>query len=544
ASASYTYAGDANHMGSSDSKEFTIGKAALTVTTDPKSRVYGDTNPAFTGSITGIQNSDNITATYTSLATAASAVGGYAVTATLSDPTNKLGNYTVTNAGNTLTVTPAAISVKANDAARMQGAANPIFTGAITGIKNGDAITASYSTVATETSPAGEYAIVPELSGDKLRNYQTPEIIKGKLIVYLVPVIAIVNPAPTETGKVVSVEAAYTGTITSPKWIWSFNVSGTDGALATGSKVTGSTTAPTTPGVYTVKLSYQNAMGENKESESVFVTVYDPNGGFVTGGGWINSPKGAIRTSSYGLAGGDATGKANFGFVAKYKNGKTNLPEVDGNTEFQFTAGNLNFKSSSLEAMSLVVTSDKATYKGVGIMNGITGFKFTVIAIDGDVKGKLNNDKFRIRIWDASNALVYDNLVGSTGAEDYTEASDFIGGGSIVIHDASVKGGSTTSKAVVASAVKSELPTTQFYNYPNTFSNRTTIAFSLDKAQDFALEVYDVRGALVKKVVSGVAEAGKVYEYDLDAHNMSEGIYFGRLITSSGAQTIKMLLKK
>ena len=84
-----------------------VTPAPLTVTTDAKSRVYGDDNPPFTGSITGIQNGDAITASFGCSATITSPVGGYPITASLSDPGKKLGNYTVTNAGNTLTISPA-----------------------------------------------------------------------------------------------------------------------------------------------------------------------------------------------------------------------------------------------------------------------------------------------------------------------------------------------------------------------------------------------------------------------------------------------------
>ena len=42
------------------------------------------------------------------------------------------------------------------------------------------------------------------------------------------------------------------------------------------------------------------------------ITVYDPNAGFVTGGGWIDSPLGAYIPDP-ALA-----GRANFGFVSKY----------------------------------------------------------------------------------------------------------------------------------------------------------------------------------------------------------------------------------
>src|SRR5438477_11949680 len=55
---------------------------ASSVTAADANRLYGDPNPAFTGTITGIKNADNITATYASAATAASPVGTYAIVPT------------------------------------------------------------------------------------------------------------------------------------------------------------------------------------------------------------------------------------------------------------------------------------------------------------------------------------------------------------------------------------------------------------------------------------------------------------------------------
>jgi hypothetical protein len=62
---------------------------------------------AFTGSVTGQKYGDNITiGSFASAgATAAAPVGSYQISATLSDPTSKLANYTVTNNYGTLTVT-------------------------------------------------------------------------------------------------------------------------------------------------------------------------------------------------------------------------------------------------------------------------------------------------------------------------------------------------------------------------------------------------------------------------------------------------------
>ena len=65
------------------------------MTANNASRTYGATNPAFTGTITGIKNGDNITATYATTATVTSPVGNYPITPTLVDPNGKLSNYTV-----------------------------------------------------------------------------------------------------------------------------------------------------------------------------------------------------------------------------------------------------------------------------------------------------------------------------------------------------------------------------------------------------------------------------------------------------------------
>ena len=48
-------------------RSFTITQAVLTVVADNAQRRYGETNPVFTGTLTGIQYGDNITATYAAL---------------------------------------------------------------------------------------------------------------------------------------------------------------------------------------------------------------------------------------------------------------------------------------------------------------------------------------------------------------------------------------------------------------------------------------------------------------------------------------------
>src|SRR5258707_1165403 len=150
-----------------------LSLALLTVTAISVSRLYGDANPALSVTILGIKNGDSITASVSTTATPTSPIGTYPIVATLIDPTNKLGNYTVTINNGTLTVNPTPLSVTAANASRLFGTPNPPFSGIITGIKNGDPITATYSTTAIATSPAGTYPITPALvdPAGKLGNY-------------------------------------------------------------------------------------------------------------------------------------------------------------------------------------------------------------------------------------------------------------------------------------------------------------------------------------------------------------------------------------
>ncbi len=76
----------------------------LYVTANANSKIQGET-ASDSGTLTGVVNNDGITASFSSAGDAASAAPGqYIISATLSDPNNKLSNYTVHRTDATLTV--------------------------------------------------------------------------------------------------------------------------------------------------------------------------------------------------------------------------------------------------------------------------------------------------------------------------------------------------------------------------------------------------------------------------------------------------------
>ena len=249
----------------------------------------------------------------------------------------------------------------------------------------------------------------------------------------LVPLVSNVAPVVGEITTAVVVEvntltsasAAFTdadqGDTHTATWDWGDTITSAGIIVETAGvgNATGSHSYDT-PGVYIVSVTVTDNDGASDTSIFEFVVVYDATGGFVTGGGWIDSPGGAYVPDP------SMTGKANFGFFSKYKKGAATPM---GQTEFTFSAGDLNFQSDSYDW--LVIAGAKAMYKGTGTINGTGSYAFQLTAIDGEISGGGGVDKFRIKIKDADDGVIYDN---QPGVGDNENPSTALGGGSIKIH--------------------------------------------------------------------------------------------------------------
>jgi hypothetical protein len=80
-------------------------------------------------------------------------------------------------------------------------------------------------------------------------------------------------------------------------------------------------------------------------------------------------------------------------------------------------------------------------------------------------------------------------------------------------------------------------------NYPNPFNPSTNVKFSIVKAGDVKIVVYDIQGREVTTMVNERLNAG-TYEVRFDGSMLTSGVYFYKLLSEGFTETRRMLLIK
>lgn len=160
------------------------------------------------------------------------------------------------------------------------------------------------------------------------------------------------------------------------------------------------------PAIYYIEITLASCPDV---TATAILVIYNPEGGFATGGGWLVPADDGLNTHP------DV--RANFGFNAKYKKGVST-----GHLEFRYSDGHIDLKSSSIE--QLVITGGKiAQFKGWASVNGEAGHWFFVKAIDNGEPG--TNDIFDIKVWSPGISIEGDPSERAGGV---------LQGGNILVH--------------------------------------------------------------------------------------------------------------
>lgn len=108
--------------------------------------------------------------------------------------------------------------------------------------------------------------------------------------------------------------------------------------------------------------------------------------------------------------------------------------------------------------------------------------------------------------------------------------------------------GDAQARAKTSQPAAPDRPASLGRNFPNPFNPSTTLCFSLQRAGPAELDVFDVRGRLVRSLFRGHAPAGQssvVWDgTDSRGRQAASGVYFYRLRAEGVTRTRKMLLLK
>ncbi|MEJ8802689.1 outer membrane protein assembly factor BamB family protein [Pontibacter sp. H249] len=303
---------------------------------------------------------------------------------------------------------------------------------------------------------------------------------------------------------------------TGVRWTWGDGSNPTISYTAFGTpRITGEHTYQKA-GLYKIGLDFnESCLTASNTGYEQWMPIFDPEAGTVKGEGTMQQESGG--TLSFNL---------NVAYGHRY------------NTAPQFWQSNFiieglgEFQSSSVQW--LVVTENKAAWQGEGTLNGTGYYGFITSVTDAGGTGPDDTgDRLRLKIWDKSrgNRLVYDSFAEGGEILDLSNQGPTIARGNIIIQD---NGSSTTS---TESAISLEA-------YPNTFTERTAIAFRLQQGQQYHIDIYDTKGNFVQRLAEGSAIAGKDYEYVLNGTGLDNGLYIARLVTPKASKSIKLLLKR
>ncbi len=240
---------DSNYTISYVNGSLAVTSAPLTITADNQSKVYGAGLPTLTASYSGLVNGDTAASlatspTLSSTATAASNVGSYSIA-----PSGAVdSNYTISYVNGSLGVTPAPLTITADNQSKVYGAGLPTLTASYSGFVNNQTPASlttvpTLSTTATASSNVGNYSIVP--SGAVDSNY-TITFVNGSLAVTSAPLtITADNQSKVYGAGMPTLTASYSGLVNGD----------TAASLATSPTLSSTATAASNVGSYAIAPS-------------------------------------------------------------------------------------------------------------------------------------------------------------------------------------------------------------------------------------------------------------------------------------------------
>ncbi len=342
----------------------TIGKAALTVTADNQSSIYGSALPALTASYSGFVNGDNTASlttapTLTTTGTASSPAGSYPIMASGAvDP-----NYTISYVAGTLTIGKANLTITADNQSIAHGAAIPVLTASYSGFVNGDNVASlttapTLSTTGTSASSAGSYPIIANGAVDPNYNisYVAGTLAIGKALL----VVTVDNQSSVYGSALPTLTVSYSGFVngdnaaslaTQPTISTTATAASPAGtyAITASGAVDPNYAISYTPGTLTISKAALTVTADNQSSTygAVLPTLTASYSGFVNGDNAASLTTAPIITTS-------ATAASPAGSYPITASGA-----IDPNYTISYVAGTLTISKA---ALTVTADNQSSTY--------------------------------------------------------------------------------------------------------------------------------------------------------------------------------------
>jgi hypothetical protein len=264
-------------------------------------------------------------------------------------------------------------------------------------------------------------------------------------------------------------------------------------------------------GQYTIGIIVNNYYTRNSSADDQVINIYQPNGDFITGGGYL------VLTNSNGLKAGDAGSKNNFGFNVKYNKSGTNL-QGNINTIIQRTESGVihtyQVKGNSMTSLSVdpnVTTAHPyptAIFNGKATIQDITN-PLSPISVDGNATLQVNmtdegdpgsNDMIGIVVYNKSGGVWF-----SSNWNGVSTVQQTLGGGNLVVHGSAYGSSTTTARTTetTTQAAAATVPPPDHFAV-KVLGNPAVMYFNVlvesSKNDEFEMKIYDIMGRHIQTV--------------------------------------------
>ncbi|MBW6537552.1 MAG: T9SS type A sorting domain-containing protein [Mariniphaga sp.] len=298
---------------------------------------------------------------------------------------------------------------------------------------------------------------------------------------------------------------------------------------------------------YQVEVLVNNYYISNEDP--YLVTIYEPVGDFITGGGYI------ITENSSGLYPAAPGSRTNFGFNVKFNKTGKNL---QGHLNFIWRTADgriMQAKANAMNSLGVNIDGDckeavfvakcnVVDHSGQALHNSGGLLMYVTLTDCGEPGESHDLDYIGFTLWNGNELWYSSDWDGMQTQEMDLTAGNLVvhSGFSLGVTDesANVK----TKEAQIATSLEPEVHLPVFNVYPNPFSDRLRMEFVSEETTHGRVDMFDMTGRLVQTIFNQPVEAGELYQAEFVPGSEVSSFYIYRLTLGDAVRNGKVIYRK